>query len=322
MQERLALYHGEFLEGYNPARISADFELWIVRERERLHQLAVMGFTTLYQRQMALGEYAAALHSNRQLLKLVPWDETAHQQQILLLAQSGHHAAALAHFVRCRQILEEELGGEPAAETFGLAQQVQMQRFAHLQSRQLLLFLENFEHVLAGTRALIMVLNRAPQLKIVVTSRACLKVCGESLLPLKHLSLLTIHLDTDSKKGQRNGDTPVEKASWQESEAIAMFVQRAQLLDPEFVLDAQAGLAYIELYHARAEQTDSSTYRSRYRAIHNRIRALFQQIHQHPAATEEIRVRIAQLINGLFADDEFAIEHTHAHLANRLSHVG
>ncbi|HRW06645.1 MAG TPA: BTAD domain-containing putative transcriptional regulator [Caldilineaceae bacterium] len=125
LADTLALYRGEFLEGYTGARISADFELWALRERERLHQLALVGFTTLYRRQQATGNYEVALTTNRQLLKLAPWDEAAHRQQMLLLAQSGQQAAALAHFDACCQILAEELDAEPDAQTIQLYEQIQ-----------------------------------------------------------------------------------------------------------------------------------------------------------------------------------------------------
>ncbi len=120
----LALYRGDFLEGYVTSRISADFELWALRERERLHQLALIGFTTLCRRQQEIGDYAAALTTNRQLLKLAPWDEAAHRQQMVMLTQSGQQAAALAHYESCRQILAEELDVEPDAETTALYQQI------------------------------------------------------------------------------------------------------------------------------------------------------------------------------------------------------
>ena len=120
----LALYRGEFLEGYTTSRISTDFELWVLRERERLHQLALMGFTTLCRRQQESGSYEAALITNRQLLKLAPWDEAAHRQQMVLLAQSGQQAAALAHFEVCRQILADELDVEPDVETVQLYEQI------------------------------------------------------------------------------------------------------------------------------------------------------------------------------------------------------
>ncbi|MCB0061875.1 MAG: hypothetical protein KDE19_07165, partial [Caldilineaceae bacterium] len=121
----LALYQGQFLENYNSARISADFELWMLHERDRLHHLAVIGFTTLCRRQEEMGAYEAALATNRQLLKLAPWDEAIHRQQMLLLARSGQRGAALAHYEVCRQMLADELDVEPDLDTLQLYQAIQ-----------------------------------------------------------------------------------------------------------------------------------------------------------------------------------------------------
>lgn len=125
----VALYRGEFLIGFNTARISADFDLWALRERERLQQLALMGFTTLCRRQQEVGESESALATNRQLLKLAPWDEAAHRQQMLLLVQSGQQTAALAHFQICSQILADELDVEPDVETVQLYEQIKQGQY-------------------------------------------------------------------------------------------------------------------------------------------------------------------------------------------------
>lgn len=120
----LALYQGEFLNGYVSSRISADFELWVLRERERYHQLALIGFTTLCRRQQERGDYMDALEANRQLLNLAPWDEAAHRRQMRLLTTTGQRAAALAHFDICCQMLADELDVEPEEETVQLYAQI------------------------------------------------------------------------------------------------------------------------------------------------------------------------------------------------------
>ncbi|MCB0139365.1 MAG: AAA family ATPase, partial [Caldilineaceae bacterium] len=125
LAEIVALYRGEFLEGYTGARISADFELWTLRERERLHQLALMGFSTLCRRQQESGDREAALLTNRQLLKISPWDEAAHRRQMLLLAQSGQRTAALTQFEVARQMLADELDVEPDEQTIALYAQIE-----------------------------------------------------------------------------------------------------------------------------------------------------------------------------------------------------
>jgi hypothetical protein len=66
----------------------------------------------------------AALAANRQLLLLEPWSEQVHRQQMLLLAQTGERAAALAQYESCRRILAEEFGVEPLLETTTLYHQI------------------------------------------------------------------------------------------------------------------------------------------------------------------------------------------------------
>ncbi|HRW09027.1 MAG TPA: BTAD domain-containing putative transcriptional regulator [Caldilineaceae bacterium] len=137
LMSTLMLYRGEFLEGFATSRISVDFELWVMREREQLQQLALMGFTTLCRRQQERGDFEAALAANRQLLKLAPWDEAAHRQQMVLLAQSGQQSAALAHFESCRQILMDELDVDPNAETIQLYEQIKAGQYGSMQRANL-----------------------------------------------------------------------------------------------------------------------------------------------------------------------------------------
>ncbi|MEZ4713393.1 MAG: BTAD domain-containing putative transcriptional regulator [Caldilineaceae bacterium] len=388
LAETLAHYRGEFLDGWATSRISADFELWALRERERLLQLALVGFTTLCRRQQEAGVYEAALTTNRQLLKLAPWDEATHRQQMLLLAQSGQQTAALAHFATCRQILDDELGVEPDAETLALYAAIQAGSFhalpeqsapvvsaslfaapkrttictpviphnlisplaafigrqaqmaliqtqllstpdcrlltiigpggmgksalalavgqqllraaedafadgifwvpladisaadpaeappmladsevvgeailraiaealntqaemqlssirqlqTFLRTRQLLLILDNFEHLLSGTHALVRLLTQAPQVKALVTSRTRLGVRGESILALDKLSLPAQPPESLAQALQSHLPAAAVQGLLQESEAVAMFVQRAQQLDPSFCVNGE-----------------------------------------------------------------------------------
>lgn len=98
----------------------------------------------------------------------------------------------------------------------------------YLYPRRLLLIVDEFEHLAAGTDAVVTLLAKAPQVKLVVTSRVRLNVRGEMVLGLANLSLPAAADPTQ----------PVADSVWQASEAIAMFVQRARQLDPTFAVDA------------------------------------------------------------------------------------
>lgn len=132
----------------------------------------------------------------------------------------------------------------------GMSRTHQLQRF--LRTRQLLLILDNFEHLLDATEEVVTLLNQAPHISIAITSRARLNVRGETILPLDKLSLPPApHLvnDRDSEAGAdySNRYHLLEADSWEESEAVAMFVQRAQCHIPYFSISAENLGAVIEI---------------------------------------------------------------------------
>lgn len=90
---------------------------------------------------------------------------------------------------------------------------------ASLHDRDLLLVLDNFEHVLDSARFVSRLLAEAPRLTVIATSRAPLGVQGEQELPVPPLR------------------TPVSSdAASEESEAVQLFVQRARAVRPDFAL--------------------------------------------------------------------------------------
>src|SRR5258708_33786756 len=94
---------------------------------------------------------------------------------------------------------------------------------AFLRAKGLLLLLDNFEQVLAAAPALVELLLACPSLKILVTSRARLHVKGEYEFAVPPLSLPDpLHLPAHEELLHY--------------EAVALFVQRAQVVKPTFVL--------------------------------------------------------------------------------------
>jgi predicted ATPase len=81
----------------------------------------------------------------------------------------------------------------------------------HFRDRSLLLVLDNFEQVLVAARLVALLLAAAPRLKVVVTSRAVLRLSGEHEFPLPPLA---------------------------EAPSIELFEQRAQAVRRGFVIDA------------------------------------------------------------------------------------
>jgi hypothetical protein len=95
-----------------------------VREQERLHHLAVDGYSELVTYDIELRDYQLGLTHTARLLELDPLMESAHRQMMLLLAICGQRAAALRQYETCQRILKVELGVQPAAETRSLYEQI------------------------------------------------------------------------------------------------------------------------------------------------------------------------------------------------------
>ncbi len=101
---------------------------------------------------------------------------------------------------------------------------------AHLCPRQLLLVLDNFEHLLEGADLLPPLLHAAPGLKLLVTSRARLHLAEEWLLPLGGLATPPIAADGHSAQPLSRS----EQRALADFASLRLFVQRAQHLIPHF----------------------------------------------------------------------------------------
>ena len=103
-----------------------------------------------------------------------------------------------------------------------------------LAGKQLLLMVDNCEHVLGGRDLLVRMLGGAPQLKILATSRVPLGIQGEQLFPLDGLAF-------PGAQGVRDPGEPVSETS---HAAVALFVQCVRRLRPDYVRPA----GHVDLY--------------------------------------------------------------------------
>jgi predicted ATPase len=104
----------------------------------------------------------------------------------------------------------------------------------YLRPRELLLLLDNFEHLLAAAPLATQLLDAAARLKLLVTSREPLRVRDERVVPVLPLALpATSHLpDLD-----RLSRVP----------AVALFVERVREVQPDFALTADNAQAIAEI---------------------------------------------------------------------------
>jgi predicted ATPase/class 3 adenylate cyclase/Tfp pilus assembly protein PilF len=94
----------------------------------------------------------------------------------------------------------------------------------YLASRQMLLILDNLEHLLAAAPDISARVSSAPSLKVLVTSREPLRIAGEHEIPLAPLGLPS-----------KDGDRSVVVSS----PAVELFLTRARALRPGFELTEQ-----------------------------------------------------------------------------------
>jgi predicted ATPase/class 3 adenylate cyclase len=104
----------------------------------------------------------------------------------------------------------------------------------YLRPKRLLLVLDNFEQVVAAAPAVAGLLAACPGLRALVTSRAALKVYGERQYPVPPLTL-------------PDPEHAADPAALGRSEAVALFVQRAQAARPDFRLTGETGPVVAEV---------------------------------------------------------------------------
>lgn len=124
----------------------------------------------------------------------------------------------------------------PAAinQTLGLKEKSASALKCALRNRDFLLILDNFEQILPARSLIIDLLAALPNLKIIVTSRIALHLYGEHEFMIPPLAIT----DMESVKGQQ---------LWAQSPAVALFVQRAQTVNPGFSLNNENVEAVTEL---------------------------------------------------------------------------
>jgi DNA-binding SARP family transcriptional activator len=119
LENAVELYRGEFLEGFSLADSPA-FDEWVVFQQEQLHREVIDALRFLSDWYEDRSDWEAALQYAWRQVELDPWRESGHRQVMRLLAYSGQRSAALAQYVACCQLLDEELGVSPEEDTVRL----------------------------------------------------------------------------------------------------------------------------------------------------------------------------------------------------------
>ena len=141
-------------------------------------------------------------------------------------------------FVQLAPISDPELVAPTIRQVLGLGEEVGRTPLdtltERLQRRHALLVLDNFEQLLPAAPVVAALLEGTERLKIAVTSRAALHLTGEQEFPVPPLALPA---STDI------GDL----AALSQSESVALFLQRARTVRPDFQLTSANAAAIVEI---------------------------------------------------------------------------
>jgi predicted ATPase len=223
------------------------------RERGREHPTGVIGVppsawpntlpvppTPIVGRQTELAAIAHLFQTDEARLVVLTGPGGAGKTRVALEA-----AARLADrfddgvwFVPLASLQDPALVSAAIAQTLGLKETADADSMAvlerHLCPRHLLLVLDNFEHVVAAASVITHLLSACPRVRVLVTSRAVLRVRSEHEVAVPPLRL-------------PEAGRSLSLADLQQVEAVALFVDRARAARPEFAITRDNAAAIVEI---------------------------------------------------------------------------
>jgi predicted ATPase/class 3 adenylate cyclase len=189
-------------------------------------------------RQRELDEISRLLASARLLTLTGPGGTGKTRIAIRVAANLGPRFEDGVYFVDLAPLTDPALVGPTIARSLGLSDDAERPMTdvltAYLLPRELLLVLDNFEHLLPASELVDGLLAAAPKLKTLVTSRSLLNLYGEQSFAVPPLALPDpTHL--------RN------LADLSSNEAVTLFLERARVARPDFVLTQESAQAVAEI---------------------------------------------------------------------------
>jgi predicted ATPase len=145
------------------------------------------------------------------------------------------------YFVALASLTDPDMVAPAIAASLGLRQtggrpfpELLQDHFRENASAPILLVLDNFEHILPASSLVVNLLESSGALKVLVTSRAALRVYGEHEFPVPPLALPELRHAQSPEALLRNP-------------AVALFAQRAAAVKPDFAVTADNAPAVAEI---------------------------------------------------------------------------
>ncbi|UGY03919.1 BTAD domain-containing putative transcriptional regulator [Bradyrhizobium quebecense] len=122
LEQAIALYGGELLDGFEVA--APEFESWLTAERERFREMALEAMTRLLDHHLSSGAVEGGIRIAARLLAADPLQERVHRTLMELYCRQGRHGAALRQYRTCADLLAKELGIDPDATTKAMRREI------------------------------------------------------------------------------------------------------------------------------------------------------------------------------------------------------
>jgi predicted ATPase/DNA-binding SARP family transcriptional activator/NTP pyrophosphatase (non-canonical NTP hydrolase) len=134
LEEAVELCRGHFMAGFTLPD-SPEFDDWQTREGEALQRELAEALERLVEGYTVQGDMERVMAHAQRWVGLDPLEEGAHRALMRLYARSGRQSAALRQYDACQQVLREELGVSPSAETRDLYEAIRGGRMPPAQVR-------------------------------------------------------------------------------------------------------------------------------------------------------------------------------------------
>jgi DNA-binding SARP family transcriptional activator len=122
VEEAIALYHGDLLEGW--------YQGWCLFERERLLTVYLILLEKVVDHSMASRKFERGIEHGHKILAIDRARERTHRQLMNLYALTGDRTSALRQYERCATALREELDVDPSPQTVDIANQIRADKIS------------------------------------------------------------------------------------------------------------------------------------------------------------------------------------------------